>query len=57
MGLVSFLSRSKILSYEVKLIFSIFGRIFIVRAWFLASQPMFNNFESSRTFESHKDWE
>ena len=33
MGLVSLWSRSENISYEVKLIFSNFGRIFIVRAW------------------------
>jgi hypothetical protein len=33
MGRVSLWSRSKILSYELKLIFSSFGRICIVRAW------------------------
>ena len=33
MGLVSLWSRSENLSYEVKLIFSNFGCIFIVRAW------------------------
>ena len=57
MGLVSSWSRSKILSYEVKLIFLVFGRIFIVRAWFLDVQPMFNKFESLSTSESHQDWE
>ena len=57
MGLVSWWPRSKILSYEVKLIFPSFGRIFIVYAWFLAVQPMFNKFDSLSTFESHHDWE
>ena len=33
MGLVSLWSRSENISYELKLIFSNFGRIFIVRAW------------------------
>ena len=36
MGLVSLWSRSKILSYELKLIFSSFGQIFIVCAWIFA---------------------
>ena len=56
-GTCSSWSRSKILSYEVKLIFSVFGRIFIVCAWFWSVQPMFNKFESLSTFESHQDWE
>ena len=34
-GLVSLWCRSRILSYEVKLIFSVFCRTFIIRAWFL----------------------
>ena len=33
MGLVSLWSRSENISYELKLIFSSFGRTFIVRAW------------------------
>ena len=58
MGLIYSWCRSKILSYEVKLIFfSVFGRIFIIHTWVLVIQPMFNKFESLTTSESHHDWE
>ena len=55
--LASLWSRSKILSYQVKLVFSVFGRVFIVCAWFLAVQPLLNKFESLSTCESHQNWE
>ena len=57
MGFVSLWSISKILSYEVKLVFLVFGWIFIFRAWFLAIHPMTNKFECLRIFKSHQDWE
>ena len=49
-------SRSEILSYELKLIFSSFGRIFIVRAWICGYSAHVNKFDSLSTYESHQDW-
>ena len=51
MGLVSLWSRSKILSYELKLIFSSFGRIFIVRAWIFGCSAHVN-----QVWEFEKLW-
>ena len=39
MGIVSSWSRIKILSYEVKFIFSVFGQIFIAHAWVWLFNP------------------
>ena len=54
MGLVSLWSRSKNISYELKLIFSSFWRNFFDRAW-IRGCLAFIKFDSSRNHESHQD--
>ena len=59
MGLVSSWSRMKILSYEVKFIFLVFGWIFIACAWFWLFNPFFQicEFKHFLNLGSHEDQE
>ena len=54
MGLVSSWSRIKIISYEVKFIFLLFGRIFIAYTWFWLLNPFWKVWEVWKIFQIWK---